>query len=97
MTESEGGTKVNGSNEGADERGRPDSTGSNYLQVGLQTQARGLFSNDLKSLPHSLFCSKFCYLQSALGDVLADALSQVAKARPEDPIRYVANYLHSLR
>lgn len=27
---------------------------------------------------------------------MADALSQVAKARPEDPIRYVANYLHSL-
>ena len=43
MTESDGETKVNGSNESADERGRPDSTGSNYLQVGSQTQARGLF------------------------------------------------------
>ena len=38
MTESEGGTEVNGSNESADERGRPGSTGSNYLQVGAQIQ-----------------------------------------------------------
>ena len=36
------------------------------------------------------------YLQNALGDVLADALSEVAKKRPTDPIEYVANYLHSV-
>ena len=38
MTESDGETKVNGSNESADEWGRPGSTGSNYLQVGSPTQ-----------------------------------------------------------
>ena len=37
------------------------------------------------------------YLQDVLGDVLAEALSKVAKERPEDPIQYVANYLHSLK
>ena len=37
------------------------------------------------------------YLQDVLGDVLADALSKVAKERPPDPIQYVANYLHSLK
>ena len=37
------------------------------------------------------------YLQEVLGDVLADALSKVAKERPQDPIQYVADYLHSLK
>ena len=37
------------------------------------------------------------YLQDVLGDVLAEALSKVAKERPSDPIQYVANYLHSLK
>ena len=37
------------------------------------------------------------YLQDVLGDVLADALSKVAKERPTDPIQFVANYLHSLK
>ena len=37
------------------------------------------------------------YLQDVLGDVLADALSKVAKERPSDPIQFVANYLHSLK
>ena len=35
-------------------------------------------------------------MQNALGDVLAEALSQVAKKRPADPIQYVADYLHSV-
>lgn len=37
------------------------------------------------------------YLQEVLGDVLADALSKVAKERPIDPIQYVADYLHGLK
>lgn len=37
------------------------------------------------------------YLQDALGDVLADALSKVAKERPIDPIQYVADYLHGVK
>lgn len=37
------------------------------------------------------------YLQEVLGDVLADALSKVAKDRPIDPIQYVADYLHGLK
>lgn len=37
------------------------------------------------------------YLQEVLGDVLADALSKVAKERPVDPIQYVADYLHGLK
>jgi hypothetical protein len=37
------------------------------------------------------------YLQEVLGDVLAEALSQVAKERPTDPIQYVADYLHGLK
>ncbi len=31
-----------------------------------------------------------------LGDVLADALSKVAKERPADPVQYVADYLHAM-
>jgi len=37
------------------------------------------------------------YLQDVLGDVLADALSKVARERPTDPIQYVADYLHNLK
>ena len=33
-------------------------------------------------------------LQDALGDVLAKALSAVAKERPDDPVQFVADYLY---
>ena len=46
--------------------------------------------------PKSNSSSGSQYLQNALGDVLAEALSQVAKKRPADPIQYVADYLHSV-
>ena len=46
--------------------------------------------------PQSNSSSGSQYLQNALGDVLADALSQVAKKPPADPIQYVADYLHSV-
>ena len=36
------------------------------------------------------------YLQDVLGDVLAKALSSVARERPQDPIQYVADYLHNV-
>lgn len=34
------------------------------------------------------------YLQDVLGDVLAKALSAVARERPEDPVQYVADFLN---
>ncbi len=34
------------------------------------------------------------YLQEVLGDVLAEALSAVAKVRPKDPVQFVAEFLH---
>ncbi|TRY73631.1 hypothetical protein TCAL_12959 [Tigriopus californicus] len=37
------------------------------------------------------------YLQDVLGDVLAGALSSVARERPPDPIQFVANYLYKVR
>ena len=46
--------------------------------------------------PQSNSSSGSRYLQHVLGDVLAEALSQVAKKRPSDPIQYVADYLHSV-
>ena len=46
--------------------------------------------------PQSNSSSGSQYLQHVLGDVLAEALSQVAKKRPTDPIQYVADYLHSV-
>ena len=46
--------------------------------------------------PQSNSSSGSQYLQHVLGDVLAEALSQVAKKRPADPIQYVADYLHSV-
>ena len=49
-----------------------------------------------KKRPQSNSSSGSQYLQNALGDVLAEALSQVAKKRPSDPIQYVADYLHSV-
>lgn len=42
----------------------------------------------------------FIYLtlsQEVLGDVLAKALSAVAKERPEDPVQFVAEYLYRAR
>ena len=44
-----------------------------------------------KNILFSLFT-----FQEVLGDVLADALSQVARVRPPDPIQYIADYLHSV-
>ena len=37
------------------------------------------------------------YLQEALGDVLAKALSAVAKERPLDPIKFMAEFLYRTR
>ena len=37
------------------------------------------------------------YLQEVLGDILAQALSAVAKARPRDPIKFVADFLRDVR
>ena len=36
------------------------------------------------------------YLQQVLGDVLARALSSVARERPDDPVQYVADYLYKV-
>ncbi len=36
------------------------------------------------------------YLQQVLGDVLAKALSSVARERPQDPVQYVAEYLYKV-
>ncbi len=36
------------------------------------------------------------YLQQVLGDVLAKALSSVAKERPDDPVNFVAEYLYKV-
>ncbi len=36
------------------------------------------------------------YLQMVLGDVLAKALSEVARERPSDPVQFVAEYLHQV-
>ncbi len=36
------------------------------------------------------------YLQQVLGDVLAKALSSVARERPHDPVQYVAEYLYKV-
>ena len=52
--------------------------------------------SSVRKRPPSNSSSGSQYLQNALGDVLADALSQVAKKRPTDPIQYVADYLHSV-
>ena len=53
-------------------------------------------SSPTRKRPQSNSSTGSQYLQNALGDVLADALSQVAKQRPPDPIQYVAEYLHSI-
>ena len=53
-------------------------------------------TSPVRRRPHSNSSSGSQYLQNALGDVLAEALSQVAKKRPADPIQYVADYLHSV-
>ena len=53
-------------------------------------------NSPIKRRPQSNSSSGSQYLQNALGDVLAEALSQVAKKRPSDPIQYVADYLHSV-
>ena len=53
-------------------------------------------ASPVRRRPQSNSSSGSQYLQNALGDVLADALSQVAKKRPADPIQYVADYLHSM-
>ena len=37
------------------------------------------------------------YLQEVLGDVLAGALSSVARERPRDPVQYVADYLYKVQ
>ena len=49
-----------------------------------------------RNRPQSNSSSGSQYLQNALGDVLAEALSKVAKQRPPDPVQYVADYLHSV-
>ena len=41
--------------------------------------------------------SRYDYFQEVLGDVLAEALSAVARERPNDPIQYIADYLHSIK
>ena len=53
-------------------------------------------TSPVRKRPQSNSSSGSQYLQNALGDVLAEALSQVAKKRPADPIQYVADYLHSV-
>ena len=53
-------------------------------------------TSPIRKRPQSNSSSGSQYLQNALGDVLADALSQVAKQRPPDPIQYVADYLRSV-
>ena len=61
-----------------------------------QTPINSSNSPPVRKRPQSNSSSGSQYLQNALGDVLADALSQVAKKRPTDPIQYVADYLHSI-
>ena len=41
-------------------------------------------------------CLSFCP-QEVLGDVLAKALSAVARERPDDPVQFVADYLYRAR
>ena len=53
-------------------------------------------TSPVRKRPQSNSSSGSQYLQHVLGDVLAEALSQVAKRRPTDPIQYVADYLHSV-
>jgi len=60
----------------------------------------GYFSSYLKrgfltELMNAAFL--FLLLKEVLGDVLAEALSKVARERPLDPIKYVADYLHSVK
>ena len=66
----------------------------NRTQTPLRTSMSP--TSPVRRRPHSNSSSGSQYLQNALGDVLADALSQVAKKRPADPIQYVADYLHSV-
>ena len=60
------------------------------------TTASTSHNSPSRKRPQSNSSSGSQYLQNALGDVLAEALSQVAKKRPNDPIQYVADYLHSM-
>ena len=77
---------------------------SSSVQAAPSTyQTRHEVVNEVDSLAHEMaedasshVSSGSQYLQEVLGDVLAEALSKVAKERPADPIQYVANHLHSL-